>query len=49
MGIVHPSSIKSLLIAYPGEDECRSALPEFCFRCEFRDPSAAVEALPATW
>jgi hypothetical protein len=41
--------MKSQLLAYPGEDECCSALAEFCFRGEFRDPSAAFEALPATW
>jgi hypothetical protein len=49
MVIVRPSSMKSLLLAYPGEDECRSALVEFCFRWERSNPSAAVEGLPATW
>jgi hypothetical protein len=37
--------MRLLLITYHGEDECRSALAEFCFRGEFRDPSAAFEAL----
>jgi hypothetical protein len=49
MGIVRPSSMRLLLLAYPGEDECRSALAEFCFWLERSNPSAAVEGLPATW
>jgi hypothetical protein len=41
--------MRSLLLAYPGEDERRSALSEFCFQRERSDPSAAFEALPVVW
>ena len=43
MGIVRPSSMRSLLLAYPGEDECRAALATLRWPDGFRCPTCGGE------